>query len=114
MVTLKPKTERELMAEIKRAAQELGFLAYHNLYSVGSDPGFPDLTISGPIDWPTATMFYEVKGPRGKPTDRQLLWLATLHAQGFIARLVREENVGDVYDDLATAYARALERRQRG
>ena len=103
------------MAEIKLAARELGFLTYHNLYAPGSDPGFPDLTICGPMDCPVATtLFYEVKGPRGKPSERQLQWLATLTAAGHIARLVYEADLGVVYDDLAEAYARALNMRQRG
>ena len=39
--------ESELQNAVKIAAKHLGFEVYHTHYSIGSDPGFPDLHIVG-------------------------------------------------------------------
>lgn len=107
-------TEPEIQNSIKHAARELGFAYYHTRNSFASDSGFPDIVIAGPIECPVVTLFYETKGPKGKVTPAQEMWLRLLSLSGQIARLVREADLGEVYDDLAMAYARSLEMRQRG
>jgi|SRR5215510_3224636 len=106
-------TEAQLEATIKQSASGLGFLCYHTRYSPGSDPGFPDLCITGPLDYPTFTGFYEVKGPRGVVSAKQQQWIDTLGAAGQIARIVWEADLGTVMDDLEAAFRASLDLRQR-
>lgn len=58
-------TEKQFSRQIKDMASALGWTRiYHTTYSLGSDPGYPDLTISGKRG--CGTVFIEVKGGTGK------------------------------------------------
>lgn len=116
-----PSTEDALRRRIMGAATSLGFLAYHTRNSFGSDKGFPDIVVSGPIDYPVALFFYETKGPRGIVEPEQQLWLDVLDAIGmsfgtgmFRAALITLDNERSVYDDLEAAFQLSvLKRSQR-
>lgn len=89
-----PMTEAELLANIKAAAKEWGWLAFHNRYSIGSDPGWPDLVLvkDGLL------LAWEVKGNRGKLSPAQEAWLASLaQVPGVDARVVREADLEECY-----------------
>lgn len=103
-------TEPEILRSIKLTAKQLGFAFYHTRNSFASDEGFPDIAIAGPIgSLAPTTLFYETKGPRGKVTDKQAMWLDLLSASGLIARLVYEADLPYVYEDLERAYRTHLE-----
>lgn len=71
-------TEATLLEGVRRAARQLGWLVYHTWTSVHSAPGFPDLVlVRGP-----RVVFAELKGPKGKLTDKQQQWIDALRAAG--------------------------------
>ena len=110
-----PMTETQIQKNIKDSAEALGLVYYHTRNSFGSDKGFPDIVVSGPVGSPApSTMFYETKGPRGKVSDDQLMWLGLLSASGLIARLIYEADLPLVYDDLEAAFAKHLKALGRG
>lgn len=57
-------------------ARRYGWTSYHTLYSPGSDKGYPDLTLVRPGFDP---LWIEVKGPKGKISNEQIAWLATIN-----------------------------------
>ena len=67
-------TEAELMAAIRQLARLTGWRCYHTRYSLGSDPGFPDLVLVRLGRMVVA----ELKGPRGRLTPAQQEWLDAL------------------------------------
>jgi hypothetical protein len=87
-------TETQIQKNIKDSAEGLGLTYYHTRNSFGSDKGFPDIVVSGPVD--------------------QLMWLGLLSASGLIARLIYEADLPLVYDDLEAAFAKHLKALRRG
>lgn len=68
-------TEAEIQRGLTQAVRALGGRSYHNLYAVGSDSGYPDMTVvlpDGRIYW------FEAKGPRGRVSPDQVEWLERL------------------------------------
>lgn len=49
---------------------------YHQMYAIGSDPGWPDLVLPKP----PRLIIAELKRENGKATERQQEWLDTLAA----------------------------------
>lgn len=101
-----PMTEAQMLAGIKAAARATGFETFHNLYSPGSDPGFPDLIVVGFGE----IRAYELKGPKGRVSDRQLDWIRELNAAGVPARVVWPEDYDGVIAELGEIYERAHRR----
>jgi len=102
-------TEAQIQRNIKDTAEALGMLFYHTRNSFGSDRGFPDVVIAGPVNSPDpSVMFYETKGPRGVVSDMQQLWIDILTLAGFTARIVFEADLPTVYADVEAAFARHL------
>src|SRR5260221_6781169 len=67
-------TEAELQRNILQAAKMTGWTAYHTRYSLGSEPGFPDvLLLRG-----ERLLFAELKRATGKLTPAQEFWLWAL------------------------------------
>jgi hypothetical protein len=93
-------TEKELQSAIKTAALHLGYLCYHTHYSIGSDPGFPDLHVIGH----GRQFVFEFKGPRGKVSPAQERWIAAYRAVGVDARIVWPADYDAVMQELMTAY----------
>ena len=70
-----PATEAQLQRGLIDAVVALNGRCYHTTYSVGSDRGYPDLTISLPD---ARVLFLEVKGPKGVVSHAQVAWLVCL------------------------------------
>lgn len=63
-------TEKQFSRQIKDLARALGWVrCYHTQYSLGSEPGYPDLTFSGHRRF--GHCWIEVKGATGKATEEQ-------------------------------------------
>jgi len=71
----RPATEAQIMAGLIDAVAALGAKSYHTTYSVGSDRGYPDLSISFPDG---RVLWLEVKGPKGVVSPAQAEWLECL------------------------------------
>lgn len=105
-------TETQIQRVIKETATALSFAFYHTRNSFGSDEGFPDIVVAGPIaSAAPSVLFYETKGPRGKVTPKQELWLSLLQGAGCTARLIYEDDLPTVYADIEHAYQRHLDAR---
>lgn len=92
-------SEARFQAQIVDMAAAHGWtMRYHNLYAVGSDSGYPDLTLVHPI---RGVVWLEVKGPKPTIYARQVEWLETLQASGERAYLVYPTDFDRVADLLA-------------
>ncbi|MDE3102892.1 MAG: hypothetical protein KGJ98_11725 [Chloroflexota bacterium] len=65
-------TENELLASIRKAARDLGWLEYHTVIAYRSPRGFPDLVLARGLHLVIA----ELKSDKGKVTPEQETWLA--------------------------------------
>ena len=67
-------TESDLLSAVRQLARLTGWRCYHTRYSLGSDPGFPDLVMVrlGRL------VIAELKSDRGKLTPAQQEWLDDL------------------------------------
>lgn len=94
--TTRPLTEAAMLSGLKDAAQKLGYLVYHTTYSIGSDRGYPDLTIVGHGHiW-----FLEIKGPRGVISDDQKTWIGAIMDAGYDARFIWPHHYDEILDEL--------------
>lgn len=71
-------TEAQLQTLVLQAARTQGVLAYHTHDSRRSQPGFPDLVLVGRA----GVLYRELKTEKGKLSDDQEHWLASLVAAG--------------------------------
>lgn len=96
-VTTMPKlTERQWQTAIVRTAKQFGWVCYHPKYSIGSDPGYPDLTLVKP----PRIIFAELKTATGKVSQHQQAWLDLLRdCDGVETYLWRAES--DDLEDIA-------------
>jgi len=60
-------------------ARAFRWTCYHTHYSMGSDKGYPDLTLIHPNF--AQTIWIEVKGPKGRIHPEQVAWLARINEQ---------------------------------
>jgi hypothetical protein len=95
-------TEREMQTAIVRMAKQLGYLVYHAAYSIGSEKGFPDLTIVGH----GRMWMLELKGPKGRVSGEQEAWIAQLQLAGVDALIVWPDDLDMVLTDLMEMYER--------
>jgi hypothetical protein len=72
--------EQDFLRQVRELAKTLGWRIYHHPYSLGADPGFPDLVLVHPKK--RRLVFAELKGPRGKISDSQWAWIEDLAAAG--------------------------------
>jgi hypothetical protein len=83
-------SEADLQAFVVRTARLLGYRVFHPRFSIGSDSGWPDLTLVSPEQ--QRVVFAELKREGRKPTRTRLVngrlrqgqdaWLATLAEAG--------------------------------
>lgn len=99
-----PLTEKQMQVALVRAAKQLGYLVYHAAYAIGSEPGFPDLTIVGKGRF----WMLELKGPKGRVSEAQEAWMAHLQAAGVDARIVWPTDYDTVMQELMDAYERTV------
>lgn len=78
-------TEKQFQQQIVDMARILGWRTYHNLYAIGSDPGYPDLTLVHPQ---YGVLWLELKGSKGRVSPAQEAWIADLRAAGQQAHIV--------------------------
>jgi len=92
-------TEKAYQTEVINLARGLGWMVAHfhdsrkmvrrgNRYipvADGDAAGFPDLCLQRGSE----ILFWEMKKELGKPSEKQKVWLASLHGGGFEARIVR-------------------------
>lgn len=79
------QTERDFQRSVIHAAEILGWRVYHTTYSIGSDKGYPDLTMIHPTH---GAMWLELKGPRGRASQEQQEWIQSLKSAGQKAYIV--------------------------
>lgn len=104
------QTEERSLRVLVTAARRRGYLAYHTYdtriacRSCGRIPdvpargrGFPDLVIAKA----PRVLFLELKGPAGRVTADQQLWIDELRNCGQDARVVRPADVGALVDLIA-------------
>lgn len=81
-------TEKQLQKRVVDAANLMGWTVFHPRYSIGSDPGYPDLTLVSPDL--RAVLWLELKVGKNRPTVTQAAWLRTLHRAGQRVAVIRE------------------------
>lgn len=91
------KNEKAFTSSVKKAAKQFGWLVYHTHYSLGSEPGFPDLVLVHPEH---GLVFAELKMPKGRLTEHQKHWKETLQAAGETWFLWRPESWDGILDFL--------------
>jgi len=69
--------EAVLLAYVRELARQNGYLVYHTYDSRRSEEGFPDVVLCS-LSPGRPLVFAELKSARGKPTMKQLTWLAAL------------------------------------
>ena len=84
-------TERQYQGQIADLAAALGWTRrYHTTYSIGSDRGYPDLTLIHPRYGP---LWLEVKGKNGRPSMEQVLWVQDIRRAGLHAYIVYPRDI---------------------
>ena len=73
-------TEAQFQRAIIDAGTLHGWQWYHTQFSLGSRAGFPDLVGVNPTRG--GQLFVKVKSERGRLTDAQRAWIATIRASG--------------------------------
>lgn len=73
---MKPTTEKAFQAQVVGLAKLRGWSVFHPLHSIGSEPGWPDLTLVRG----RRLVFAELKSQTGRTTAAQDRWLAELAA----------------------------------
>jgi hypothetical protein len=83
------------------------FLVYHTKYSIGSQPGFPDLIIAGH----GVVLAVECKGPTGTVSDKQTEWIQKLTEAGiptWVAFSNRKADYDTIIEFLQTSFQRSV------
>lgn len=83
-------TERQFMNQVIDLAVMLGWKVHHETFSMGTKPGWPDLTLCHDAH---GLLFLELKGPRGRTTDAQVEWIEALRRAGQRAYIVRPTDI---------------------
>lgn len=72
----KQTTEAQFQRALVKTARDYGFaLVYHTRFSIGSDPGFPDLVL---VNEYGRCVIVECKRVGKEPTEKQREWLRAL------------------------------------
>jgi hypothetical protein len=72
-----PLTEAAIQKGLTDFLETVGFLVYHTRYSIGSDPGFPDILA---VRDDGTLVAIECKGPKGRIGDAQCEWINRLRS----------------------------------
>ena len=88
------ESEKDFQRALVKAAKRMGWLVYHSIDPLRSEPGFPDLVLvrRGRV------VLAELKTRKGKLTAAQSSWLTEA---GSHARLWRPEDWTDILQDLS-------------
>lgn len=79
-------TEAEFQKSVIDAAAVIGWKWHHEKFSLGTRPGYPDLTLAHPNH---GMLWLELKGPRGKIYPEQQEWIDFLNLAGQKAYILR-------------------------
>lgn len=93
--------EIDWLRQVREYARLMGWKCYHHPYSLGADPGFPDLVLVR-----ERVVFAELKGPRGKMSPAQWDWIDALHAAKAEVYIWRPEDWEQVREVLGPRYER--------
>lgn len=83
--TLPLITEAQFQRAILDMARVLGWTYFHPRYSIGSDAGYPDLTMLHPVH---GALWLELKTRRGRISEAQRDWIDCLTDAGQRAYIV--------------------------
>ena len=97
--TITAITEKDWLAQVRQAAEKLGYLVYHTHDSRRSDPGFPDLVLVNMEK--KRLVFAELKREKGKILAEQQLWIDTLREAGQEAHIWRPSDIDRVIEVLS-------------
>ena len=97
-IPIKWELESGWQSEIVKTAKKTGNRAYHTFNSRKSEPGFPDLTIYGPVGF----LMVETKRVKTRCTDEQLETGARLIEVGVDWRVWRPQDWDEVVATFAT------------
>ena len=78
-------TEKALQKAILDAAGALGWEWHHETYSLGTKPGYPDLTLVHPLH---GVLWLELKASNGTVSPSQARWIERLQHAGQRAYIV--------------------------
>lgn len=96
-------SEKMFQRTVVEIASIMGYTeAYHTTFSLGSESGFPDLSLFNPMDG--GAVFFECKVKKNRPTDRQRMWLYNLRCAGFHAYMVHPDFIEKAIDVLRDVY----------
>lgn len=95
--------EKQFQRTVEEIAGYCGFgTAYHTKFSIGSDPGYPDLSLFNPRDG--GAVFLECKVKKNTPTARQRMWLYDLRCAGFHAYVAHPDWIETIVSVLRGEY----------
>lgn len=77
--------EKDLQQRIKQVARQLGWKLHHETYSLGTPPGYPDLTLVHPRH---GVLWLELKASNGVVKPSQQEWIDRLTEAGQRAYIV--------------------------
>lgn len=109
-MTVAEITEKQWDAQVRQICDMFGWKRYHTLRSKGSQPGFPDLTLTR-----DRVVFVELKTEKGKLSARQREWLRSLldaGAEAYVARPTDLQELAAVLQSRVRV-ANGLEQRTR-
>lgn len=90
-------TEAQWQQQVINLARVLNWDVYHTRYSLGSQAGFPDLTLVKPG---RKLVFLELKRESGKASPSQLAWIARLNETDHAVAMVAKPSDWDVVTEL--------------
>lgn len=76
---LKLPNEAAWQRTVVEAAKRLGWQHYHTVYSIGTEAGYPDLTLFHPVH---GVLWIELKTAKGVVSQAQQDWIATIRDAG--------------------------------
>lgn len=82
-------SEDELLATVREIAATLGWRTMHQLHSIGTEPGWPDLVLVRD----RRLLIRELKSMRGRVTPAQDVWLTELALTGVDAGVWRPDQL---------------------
>ena len=88
-------TEKEFQSRVVKFARLLNWAVYHTYDSRRSAPGFPDLVLVK-----DRVLYRELKTEKGKLTDHQKVWAASLHGAGADYSVWRPSQLKAIYAEL--------------
>jgi spermidine/putrescine-binding protein len=87
--------EKDWLAQVRQLARLHGWRVFHAYDPILTDPGFPDLVLVR-----ERVIFAELKGPRGRVSERQWEWIDALMAAGAEVYIWHPDDIDEVIETL--------------